>query len=187
MADRFSRRDVLAMGAGVLAFSPVVALADLRIKKPVKFGLITDVHHGLAPDALQRLRVFIDEARTRDLDFVIQVGDFNHPTAEARAFLDVWSDYRGPRYGVLGNHDMDMGTKEDAIQFWSIPSRYYAFDSGELHCVVLDANNIYENGRYEPYANANFYRSGSVISHIDDEQFDWFAHEVFTTNKQTIV
>lgn len=37
-------------------------------------GWITDLHHGFAPDAQQRLQEFINEASKQNLDFILQVG-----------------------------------------------------------------------------------------------------------------
>lgn len=149
--------------------------------------MIADVHHGLALDTEERLSEFIEAASSRELDFVVQLGDFNHPVRAARGFLNIWSDYRGPRHGVLGNHDMDLGTKGHATDMWQIPGRFYSFDEGHLHFVVLDANHIYRDRKFIPYENSNYYLDGKIISHIDDEQFDWFAEDLSRTDKQTVV
>ncbi len=106
----------------------------------------------------------------------------------ARGFLDVWSNFRGPRYGVLGNHDMDLGSKEHAIDLWRVPGRYYSYDAGHLHFVVLDANNIYANRRFIPYADGNYFQAAAgTDSHCDDEQLDWLAADLAATKQQTVV
>ena len=181
----FTRREVLTLGTGLLASSAV--LGKISAPRTTRFGMIADVHHGLALDTEQRLSDFIEAASARELDFIVQLGDFNHPVRAARGFLNIWSDYRGPRYGVLGNHDMDLGTKQDAIDLWQIPGRYYSFDAGHLHFVVLDANHIYQDRRFVPYENSNYYLDGRIISHIDDEQFSWFAKDLQSTDRQTVV
>jgi 3',5'-cyclic AMP phosphodiesterase CpdA len=170
------------MCAGLVA-APRVALAA----PPLRFGVIADVHHGLALDTEARLEAFVEAASARELDFVVQLGDFNHPVRAARGFLNVWAAYRGPRYGVLGNHDMDLGSKAHATDLWQVPGRYYAFNAGRHRCYVLDANNILRDGRFVPYEDSNYYLDGSVISFLDDEQLDWLASDLIATDRTAIV
>ncbi len=184
----FTRREALALGASALAGSTALgALGPAFGARATRFGMIADVHHGLAESTEQRLAEFIEAASGRDLDFIVQLGDFNHPVRAARGFLSIWGEYRGPRHGVLGNHDMDMGSKEHAVDMWEVPGRFYSFDAGHLHFVVLDANNLYRDRKYVPYADANFYVDASVRAHLDDCQLDWFAGDLARTDRQTVV
>ncbi len=48
-------------------------------QQTTKIGLITDPHHGLAPDADKRLDAFMEAVADRKPDFVMQMGDFCHP------------------------------------------------------------------------------------------------------------
>lgn len=172
------------MAAGA-AFSPKAGASPAGV---TRFGVIADVHHGLAENTERRLEAFIDATAGRELDFIVQLGDFNHPVRAARGFLDVWSNFRGPRYGVLGNHDMDMGSKQHAIDLWGIPGRFYSFDAGHLHFVVLDANNIYAERKFVPYADGNYFQAApGTDSHCDDEQLDWLASDLAGTQRQTVV
>lgn len=176
-----TRREVLALGAGSF-LAPLIPGA-----RPTRFGVIADVHHGLALDTEARLEAFLTEASARDLDFIVQLGDFNHPVRAARGFLRIWGSYKGARHGVLGNHDMDLGSKEHATDLWEVPGRFYSFDAGAHHFVVLDANNIYRDRQFVPYADSNYYLDSSVISFVDDEQLDWLAADLAATKRQTIV
>ena len=47
--------------------------------KPLRFGLCADVHKDIMHDADSRLKAFIDDAKDKDLDFIIQLGDFCRP------------------------------------------------------------------------------------------------------------
>ena len=77
----------------------------------VTFGLIADVHHGLAPTAMSRLEAFMEAVDKRKPDFVLQLGDFCFGDQDSAAFLRLWNEFRGPRLHVLGNHDMDRLSK----------------------------------------------------------------------------
>ena len=184
---KYTRREALGIGAGLLAAPDLGLGTSVRTPSATKFGVIADVHHGLALDTEKRLEEFIDACAGRDLDFIEQLGDFNHPVRAARGFLYVWMNWRGPRHGVLGNHDMDMGSKQNAVDMWEVPGRYYSFDAGHMHFVVLDANNILKDGKFAPYDNGNYYIDGSLVSYVDDEQLDWFAADLFSATKPTLV
>lgn len=181
------------MGAGLVAPHFLTHLAttargDARPPVATRFGVIADVHHGLAEGTERRLEEFLAEASRRELDFIVQLGDFNHPVRAARGFLNTWMGYRGPRHGVLGNHDMDMGSKEHAVDMWQVPGRYYSFDAGMHHFVVLDANNIYRDRGFVPYADGNYFQAGGAQnSHCDDEQLDWLAADLASTRRATVV
>jgi 3',5'-cyclic AMP phosphodiesterase CpdA len=178
---RYTRREVLGMGAAAVV-APVLPAPELT-----RFGVIADVHHGLALDTEARLEAFLTACEGRKLDFIVQLGDFNHPVRAARGFLNAWMGYRGPRYGVLGNHDMDLGSKEHAVDMWRVPGRYYSFDAGSHHFVVLDANNIYQDRKFAHYADGNYFQAIGVDSFCDDEQLDWLAADLAATVRQTVV
>jgi 3',5'-cyclic AMP phosphodiesterase CpdA len=149
-----------------------------RSARPVRFGVIADVHHGLASRTEARLEDFLAEAARRELDFIVQLGDFNHPVAEASGFLKLWHGYKGKRFGVLGNHDMDLGSKRQALDLWELKDRFYAFDAGFLRFLVLDANHMRLDGKLIPYDNGNWYRGGITTSWVDEEQLDWLREEL---------
>ena len=187
MEDRtFSRRDVIRLAAGAVIW-PQAATRTSLIATPVRFGVIADVHHGLGTRTEERLADFLEKASRRPLDFIVQMGDFNHPEPEAVGFLKLWQSHKGPRYGVIGNHDMDKGSKPQAVENWRIPGRHYSFDSGFLHFVVLDANFMKLDGKLVPYEKGNWYRSGITSSWIDPEQLDWLRADLSQAKKPTLI
>jgi hypothetical protein len=156
-------------------------------KKTLNVGWITDVHHGYCVDADKRLSAFIGEAGQRKLDFIIQGGDFCHPTKEALPFMDIWNSFKGTKYHVLGNHDMDKGTKKEIMDLWGMEKPYYSFDRGDFHFVVMDCNHILDNGEYVDYAKANFYIDGSRRDLVNPEQIEWLRADLTNTKKQTVI
>lgn len=108
----------------------------------LRFAIATDIHQDIMHDGPQRLQTFLDAAVQAQVDMVVQLGDFCQPTEANRSFLARWEALDLPRYSVLGNHDMDGGfTREDAVAYMSMPGRYYSFDQGGWHCIVLDGND----------------------------------------------
>lgn len=127
----------------------------------LKIGMVTDVHYADIPDngsrtysrSLLKLQAFVDTMNRLQPDFVIELGDFKDmdtPPIPAKTliYLDraerTFAGFKGPRYHVAGNHDMDCIPKS---KFLSIVENtatdrgksYYSFDVKGFHCVVLDA------------------------------------------------
>ena len=78
-----SRRDFL-LTTGAVATSiilPRQAMAALaKIKKPIKLGMIADLHQDVMHDGPARLKVFLDAMKEEKPDALVQLGDFAYPT-----------------------------------------------------------------------------------------------------------
>ncbi len=108
----------------------------------LRFGLISDVHQDVMPDGPQRVGAFVADMEDAGAEFIVQLGDFCQPHPRNAPFLEAWNAFRGPRYHVLGNHDMDGGRdREHTVAFYGMPGRYYTFDAGPLRGIVLDGND----------------------------------------------
>lgn len=176
----------LALGlANVSSFA--FAASEKPRKKAIRIGWITDLHHGTAKNSIQRLQAFLADASKRKLDFILQGGDFCHPIPSAEPLMKVWNGYPGDRYHVLGNHDMDKGTKDDIMKFWGMKEKNYSFDKGDFHFVVLDCNYIFKNGEYIDYANSNYFIDQQNRDLVNPEQIEWLKKDLELTNKQTII
>ncbi len=169
----------------VLSFSP--SFTTESTSKKLKFGIVSDVHKDLMPDADKRLEVFINQAQKRKVDFIIQMGDFCFAEEKNKNFLNIWEQYNGPKYHVLGNHDMDKNSKEEMLDFWGMPKTYYSYDLGGYHFIILDANFLYQDGQFIDYKNANFYVDSSIRTFVNEEQIDWFKSDLEVTKNPTLV
>jgi 3',5'-cyclic AMP phosphodiesterase CpdA len=84
--------------------------------------------------------------------------------------------FPGPRYHVLGNHDTDGGFKrEQTVEWWGMKDRFYSFDQGGIHFVVLDGND-------RPRDHA-----GGYPRFIADDQLDWLRQDLSSTPLPVIV
>lgn len=108
----------------------------------LRLALIADVHQDLIPDAEVRLRSFVRAAEAAGAAGIVQLGDFCTVAHDNVGFLEVFESFDGPRHHVIGNHDTDGGhSRAEVVAFWRLPGRYYSFDLGGFHFVVLDAND----------------------------------------------
>lgn len=155
-------------------------------KQVLTIGIIADVHAASLPHANKHLQDFIDSAIVRKPDFIIQLGDFTGGKEFERT-LSIWNSFPGKRYHVLGNHDMDYTDKETVIARQEMPGKYYSFDAGDYHFVILDANYILKNGQFIDYVKGNYYIPYPNRDLIDPGQLKWLAADLAATNRQTII
>ena len=87
-----SRRRFLS-AAGVVATSiilPNQVMGVLReIKKPIKLGMIADLHQDVMHDGPARLKAFLDAMKEESPDALVQLGDFAYPTKKNDAVTKV--------------------------------------------------------------------------------------------------
>ncbi len=192
-----SRRSFLKFSAGLISAAGATAASPLR------FGVVTDVHYADRSPAgtrfyrlgVSKLRACVDLFNQQSADFMMELGDFKDQDAvpaeeSALAFLRsievTLRGFRGPRYHVLGNHDMDSITKE---QFQSVvsntdidPARtWYSFDRGGCHFVILDANF---RADMTPYSKGNFdWRDAN----IPPQQVAWLTADLRSAAKPAVI
>jgi len=144
----------------------------------VRFGVISDVHQDIMHDGEERLSRFIEEMNTIQPDFIIQLGDFCRPYSYNKDFLDIYYDFQGPQYHVIGNHEMDGGFSRDSVlRFWGVQKSYYSFDSGDLHFIVLDGNDFNPGPDKPPGYN----------KYIGAKQVEWLKSDLEATENRCIL
>ena len=178
MRDPHSRGRRAFLGGLAAAAATTVIRFPVRARAAgptVRFGVITDVHQDIIPDGPARIGAFVRAMTAARADWVIQLGDFCIPRDANRAFLAEWNAFKGPRYHVLGNHDMDDGcTREQAAGFLGMPARHYVFDAGAFLGIVLDGND--PGGKASGYAR-----------YVAAEQLAWLERTLASAAKPLIV
>jgi len=126
-------------------------------------------------DGVDRIGAFARAMRDQDVDFVIQLGDFCQPKPANDPFIEAWRGFDGPRYHVIGNHDMDGGfSRERVVEYYGMADRYYSFDRNGLHFVVLDGND--PGGTSSGYAR-----------YIAKDQLAWLKADLEAHPRPTVV
>ena len=175
-----------------LACASLVMMAGLSAcrttkEKTVRFAIASDFHAPDIPDGEHRVATFIKAANDEKVDFIIELGDFCRLDSASQVYRDLWNSFPGDKYHVIGNHDMDRYTFEEYTQGMNMPARYYSFDHGDFHFIVLDGNNLFDGKKYTHYARANYYVDAKKRAHIDPEQMDWLKKDLAATNKRCIL
>lgn len=113
-------------------------------EKTVTFAIASDFHAQDVPDGKERLSSFVRAAQDANADFIIELGDFCRLDSANQVFHDIWNSFPRDKYHTIGNHDMDAYTPDEYVAGMKMPGRYYSFDKGDFHFIVLDGNNLYD-------------------------------------------
>jgi len=162
----------------------------------VRVGLITDLHYADKPakgtrhyrDTPAKLAEAVRQFTADGPDFVVELGDLIDAaeTVETelgylRAIGRVFDGFVGPKHYVLGNHCVDMLTKDEFLGGVGRKESFYSFDAGGTHFVVLDAC-FRADGK--PYGRKN---SDWKDANVPDDELDWLAADLAKTDKRVIV
>ncbi len=173
--------------------------------KPVRFGIITDIHYADAPDntssnryyrqSLDKVIECVDVMNKEKVDFLIELGDLKDqgtPPDEAatlKFLAKIESElqrFEGPLFHVPGNHDHDSISKQQflaAIRNDGFPKalNYYSFDRNSFHFIVLDANYTKTGVAYD---HGNF---DWTDAYLPQEQLDWLSADLKAHNSPAVV
>ncbi len=186
---------------------------DLRVflddkkKNPMllRFGLTADSHYANRPhrgtrfynESHLKMREFVEIMNQKKVDFIMHLGDMkdedeNKKEQDTLNYLKIieseFSNFNGPTYHCVGNHDVDSITKSqflNGIENTNIPktNSYYSFDFNQFHCIVLDAN-------YTEDGIDHFYKSPINFqnTNIPNKEIDWLEKDLLeNTNKMVLV
>jgi len=193
-----SRREFLRTGAAMIGAG--LGVGTLAGAPPARDGIVvgifTDSHYAdrerrgnrCYRDSSAKLTEFVAAMNKAKPDFAIVLGDYvdKGQTLQAEmAYLKhiegVFSKFKGPRHHVIGNHDVTTFTKAQFVDGTGMPGPNYSFDSGPIHCIVLDAN--YKKD-FTPYKAGNFHCHNTYVP--PDEQ-KWLKADLKATTRKTVV
>ena len=193
MLTIMNRREFLRATAGGLASAVMPRWIDLAIspdssRKRLRLAVVADLHHGLAPDAELRLRSFVNAIRMKpETDLVLQMGDFCYSQPTSSPCMKIWREIDRPCLHVLGNHDMDMCDKVNAMRYTGMKARYGSYVIGGYRFIVLDLNHFKKDGKLVSYANGNYFTDNATNNWADPEQLLWLKNELNSSTEPVIL
>lgn len=200
-----TRRDFLKASvlAGISAASLDGCSQLISSVPKARFGIVADSHYAdtdaregrFYRESADKFTECIELMNAEKVDFLVELGDFkdqDDPALEEktishlRAIEKVFQRFQGPKYHVVGNHDVDSISKKQFLENISntnIPagSAYYSFDSRGIHCIALDANYREDDTAYD---HGNFTWTDT---HIPPPQLEWLRHDLAATSLPAIV
>ena len=131
----------LALGGVGSPLSTMAADALNVLSRPIRLGVIADLHVDLIPDGAERLDSFLDEMTKTKPDALIQMGDFAFAKESNQKIVDRFNKAHEIALHVIGNHDTDGGlSMEHVLKSWGMKDPYYHHVVEGLHLLVLNAN-----------------------------------------------
>ena len=163
------------VGTSILLPRQVMAALG-KIKKPIKLGMIADLHQDVMHDGPARLKVFLDAMKEEKPDALVQLGDFAYPTKKNDVVTKAFEKAHPRTLHVLGNHEIDGGHSFDAVaKLWGMKGRYYTENVNGLDLVVLDGNEKPKNHK------------GGYPKHIGQKQLEWLEKQLKTLKGPILV
>lgn len=196
------RRAFLKQGSLFLAATTLEATAANSLfaqdaaNAPLRFGLITDLHHADKPPAgtrfyretLGKLAEAADQFKRDRPSFIVELGDFIDAAESAEVELGYlarinreFSAISENRHYVLGNHCVDMLTKQEFLDGVDRKQSFYSFEKSGFHFVVLDSC-FRSDG--QPYGRKN---SQWTDANIPGEELEWLSADLADTSHKVIV
>ncbi len=167
------------------------ALAPSPVKTPWRFAHLSDTH--VHPGNVDRMRRALALAESREPDFAIVTGDLNKDAlrvdeATARSRMELYAREAAkapmPVRSAPGNHDI-FGIERHlslvpatnpfygkALYEQILGPRYYAFDRGRIHFVVLDTLGIDDLWYY---------------GFLEDDELSWLRKDLARVPARTTV
>lgn len=171
------------------AMLPAGLLAASDRKKPIRFAHLTDIHlkPGLVPEKGMATALQHVQKLRHPVDFIINGGDAimdalewgKERTAEQfNLFKKILAQENSlPVYHTIGNHDVwGWFVKENkpdqdrlygkvwVVETFEMKDRYYRFQQGNWHFIVLDSTQLNPEGGY--------------IARLDAPQLEWLQQEL---------
>src|SRR5690625_5920348 len=164
-----------------------------------RFGMVTDPHYADIEDhgnryyrqSIQKMSECVEFMNQEKVDFLIELGDFTNGTPDGslnhlKEIEEVFRKFKGPRYHVLGNHDLDSLSKE---QFQSIienthigrDQTYYTFTMKGVQFIVLDATFTSEGLAYKM---GNFHWTDANIT---EDKLAWLNNTLEHTTMHIVL
>ena len=180
MEKSISSRRRFLNAAGIVATSiilPNQVMGVLReIKKPIKLGMIADLHQDVMHDGPARLKAFLAAMKEESPDALVQLGDFAYPTKKNDPVTKAFEKAHPRTLNVLGNHEIDGGHTFDAVaKIWGMKGRYYTENINGLDLIVLDCNEKPKNHK------------GGYPAHIGEQQLEWLEKQLKTLKGPILV
>ncbi len=165
-------------------------------KENVTIGIITDVHYSERDtiwsryfrDSLLKVRSAVQFFNHVNPDFCVFLGDNIDKGLATETEIEYlklieseYAKFNGTRHYVIGNHDLASFSKEYFLKICGSREKYYSFDHGQFHFVILDA--CYNQDESD-YNSGNFDWREAYIPRFEQE---WLIKDLQNSNKKAVI
>lgn len=153
----------------------------------IKFAVFTDLHYEHIPDGERRLKKFIDEVEQKNVDFIMNLGDFCVPENDKGFLIDILNSINKPVYNIIGNHDSDKFPKSKYLEFFNMKNAYYSFVIDKFKFICLDTCFIKNENGYEAYSKNKHKDTSGNYPILPEDQVKWLKEELSDDNKYYVI
>lgn len=160
----------------------------------IKFLVVTDLHYCTKDEPIERRHCLSAKKLKKIIadhsvgcDFIIDLGDtadglpgYGNQEELMQELAEILKNSALPYYCVIGNHDTSL-SKDKITKILNMPGRYYAFDTRDYTCLVLDANM---NDPAVPYPPKEILWSET---YLDPEQLKWAEETIKGSEKPVLI
>lgn len=168
---------VTTVSSIALALPSILIGKSSEEDKVLKIGLIADLHQDVMHDGATRLSSFLEHMQSFEPDALMQLGDFAYPGDKNKEVIEMFNNAHEQTIHVIGNHDTDAGyTKQQCIDYWGMPNRYYTQQIKGITFIILDGND-----------KGSPTHKGGYVSYIGEEQWVWLKEQLNTIEGPIII
>ena len=163
------------LGTSIFLHRQVMAALS-KIKRPIKLGMIADLHQDVMHDGPSRLKAFLEVMKNEKPDALLQLGDFACPSKKNEVVTKTFDKAHTKALHVLGNHEIDKGHSfEQVAKLWGMKGRYYTENVNGLKLIVLDCNE-------KPKGHDSGYPK-----YVGQKQLEWLEKQLETLRGPILV
>ena len=152
----------------------------------IRFLVFSDLHYDDVEDGDMRINHILARAQSRQVDFIVSLGDLCSPIPPNRKVLDKFNSLGVPFYPVIGNHETDEADLSEITEFYSINAPYYSVVYGNYKLIFLNTCYLMENGVEKAYYKRNFKHSLSVYPIVPVDEICWLQEELNDGTKSIV-
>ena len=143
----------------------------------IRFLVFSDLHYDVE-DGDKRIDYILSNARSRQLDFIVSLGDLCKPTEENRKVLEKFNSLEVPFYTVIGNHETDECTLSEITEFYSLKNSYYSVLCNGYKLIFVNTCYLSEGGAEKAYYKKNFKQRSSIYPIVPLDEIQWLQDEL---------
>ncbi len=144
----------------------------------IKFLVFSDLHYDDVEDGDNRIDNILTNARSRQLDFIVSLGDLCKPSEANRKVLRKINSLGIPFYPVIGNHETDDFDLCAITEFYSLNAPYYSVLYDNYKLIFMNTCYLTESGIEKAYYKKNFKRDSSVYPIVPADEIRWLQDEL---------
>ena len=144
----------------------------------IKFLVFSDLHYDDVEDGDKRIDNILAKARSRQLDFIVSLGDLCKPILANHKVLEKFNSLGVPFWPVIGNHETDEFDLSAITEFYSLKAPYYSVSHDNYKLIFMNTCYLTENGTEKSYYKRNFKHSTSVYPIVPVDEIRWLSDEL---------